>query len=232
MVPTYNEAGNIERLISEISSYHPDFDILVVDDNSPDGTGEIVDKLAKESKKIRILHCPTKRGLGNAYITGFKYVLSQGSHYDCVIEMDADFSHHPKYVERLIEAIKDKDVCIGSRYIVGGRMVDVPLKRKLLTRLANLFIRTWLRTNIKDCTGGFRCFRREVLAKVRLDSFETRGYLFQVEMVMRCLKLGYKIVEAPIVFVNRAIGDSKLGFVEVFKSFPELLRLWFKKYKS
>ncbi len=226
VIPTYNEVQNIEELISQIFYFQPEFDILVVDDNSPDGTGEVLDRLAKRSNKIKVIHRPEKDGLGGAYLTSFRYILSCSPSYQLIIQMDADFSHHPRYLGSLLEAAKDKDISIGSRYVPGARVVNRKLRRKILTSIANLFVRLWLRPGIKDCTGGFRCFKKDVLANIQFDTIKSHGYLFQIEMLSRCLSLGCSFTEVPIVFVKRREGRSKLGFSGTCKAILELPRLW------
>lgn len=228
VIPTYNEVENIEKLISQILYLHPEFDILVVDGNSSDGTKNVLNELAKRSSKIKVLHRPKREGLGKAYVEGFRYALSCFPPYHRIIQMDADFSHHPRYLDSLLKAAKSKDISIGSRHVSGGGIVNRRLKRRIITYVANLFVRAWLRPGIKDCTSGFRCFKREVLANVHLGTFKSKGCLFQIEMIERCLSLGYSIIEVPIVFVNRIKGKSKLGYIEIMKSVFELQSLWFK----
>jgi len=229
VVPTYNEASYIERLIFEILYFQPEFDILVVDDNSPDGTGKLVKELSKESDRIKILRQPKKSGLGRAYLEGFKYALSLNPPYNRIIQMDADFSHHPKYLSDLINATQDKDISIGSRYIAGGKILDWKLNRKVLSYVANLFTPFWLGLEIKDCTSGFRCFRREALTKIGLEKIKSNGYLFQIEILTRCLHLGYSYTEIPITFIERKAGKSKLGFYEVWEAIWGVLKLRFFK---
>jgi len=230
VIPTYNESENIGQLILHILKLHPNFDILVVDDNSPDGTGKVVEELAKQSDRIRILPRPRKYGLGSAYRVGFNYVLSRTSYYDRIIQMDADFSHQPRYLDILLEVTKRKDISIGSRYIEGGTIVNWSLTRRVFSYCANFYVRFWLGIGVKDCTSGFRCFRRDVLANVQFDAIKSNGYLFQIEMLISCLKLGYSFAEVPIVFVDRAKGKSKLGLREVLKAIFQVSKLRFSKY--
>lgn len=229
IIPTYNEAQNIEKLISEILSFQPDFDILVVDDNSPDGTGKLIDELSKKSDKIRVLHRSRRDGLGRAYIDGFKYALACPSLYQRIIQMDADFSHHPKYFKELLDKADERGVSIGSRYIAGSRIINWSLKRRVLSRLAKIYIHFWLRLGVKDCTSGFRCFKREVAAGLGFDSLVSKGYLFQVEVLARCLRLGYSVAEIPIVFIERRNGKSKLRFGEIREAVLGIPRMRFNK---
>ncbi|MBM3255765.1 MAG: polyprenol monophosphomannose synthase [Candidatus Omnitrophica bacterium] len=227
VIPTYNEAGHIESLISQILNFQPKINILIVDDNSPDGTGRIVDGLSKKSDRIKILHRPKKLGFGKAYLEGLCYALSQSPPYDKVIQMDADFSHHPKYLNALLEATEDKDIAIGSRYIAGGRIPDWELCRRALSRLANIYVYFWLRLKVKDCTGGFRCFRREVLDKIGLTTIKSNGYFFQIEVLERCLRLGCSFKEVPITFTERKEGKTKLRLSDIWEAFCGVLLLHF-----
>jgi dolichol-phosphate mannosyltransferase len=225
VIPTYNEAEHIETLISQILYFQPEFNILVVDDDSPDGTGRVVDELSKKSDKIKILHRSKKSGLGKAYLEGFNYVLSQNPPYEKIIQMDADFSHHPRYLGDLLNTTQNKDISIGSRYIPGGKVLEWGLNRMMLSYIANLFIRLWLGLKVKDCTSGFRCFKREVLANIRLETIKANGYLFQIEVLTRCLRSGYSFKEIPITFVERKEGKTKLGFYEIWEAFWGVMRL-------
>lgn len=225
VIPTYNEAGCIERLVSQILCFQPESDILIVDDNSPDGTARIVEELAKRTDKIKILKQPRKTGLGKAYIEGFKYVLSRDPFYEKIIEMDADFSHHPKYLSDLINATQDNDISIGSRYIRGGRVLGWRLDRRILSYIANLYVRFWLGLKVRDCTSGFRCFRREVLSNIGLETIRAKGYLFQIEVLYRCLCLGYSLKEIPITFIERKEGNTKFGLPEVWEAIWGVLRI-------
>jgi len=205
--------------------FQPQFDILIVDDNSPDGTGELADGLSKKSNKIKVLHRKAKNGLGRAYIDGFKYALACSPPYQRIIQMDADFSHNPKYLHALFTATKDKDISIGSRYISGGGVVNWSLRRKILSYGANLYTNFWLGLRIRDCTSGFRCFRREVLENIHFYAVRSNGYLFQVEMLKHSLSLGYRVVEIPIVFVERERGQSKLGLHEIWEAIVKISKL-------
>ncbi|MXW04090.1 MAG: polyprenol monophosphomannose synthase [Gemmatimonadetes bacterium] len=209
IVPTYNEFDNIRRLLPELMALGPDIRVLVVDDNSPDGTGRLADKLAAENERISVLHRPKKLGLGSAYVAGFKHAIQQD--VDCVFEMDADFSHDPAMIPKFIEEIASCDVVIGSRYISGINVVNWPMSRLLLSYFANIYTRVVTGMTIRDTTSGFKCFRREVLEKIDLDNVRSDGYAFQIEMNFRCWRKGYRMREIPIIFVDRRSGTSKLS---------------------
>ena len=209
IVPTYNELENIRRLLPELMAIDPDVHVLVVDDNSPDGTGKLADGLAAENERISVLHRPAKLGLGSAYVDGFRYAIQQD--VDCVFEMDADFSHDPAVIPRFIEEIASCDVVIGSRYISGINVVNWPMSRLLLSYFANIYTRVVTGMTIRDTTSGFKCFRREVLEHIDLDSVRSDGYAFQIEMNFRCWRKGYRLREIPIIFVDRRSGTSKLS---------------------
>ena len=209
IVPTFNELENIQRLLPELMALDPDIRVLVVDDNSPDGTGRLADELAAENERISVLHRPEKLGLGSAYVAGFKYAIQQD--VDCVFEMDADFSHDPATIPEFIEEIASCDVVIGSRYISGINVVNWPMSRLLLSYFANIYTRVVTGMTIRDTTSGFKCFRREVLEHIDLDSVRSDGYAFQIEMNFRCWRKGYRMREIPIIFVDRRSGTSKLS---------------------
>ena len=209
IIPTYNELENIQRLLPELMALDPCIRVLVVDDNSPDGTGKLVDEMASENDRISVLHRPGKLGLGSAYVAGFKYALGQD--VDCVFEMDADFSHDPAMIPRFIEQIESCDVVIGSRYISGINVVNWPMSRLLLSYFASIYTRLVTGMTIRDTTSGYKCFRREVLENIDLDDVRSDGYAFQIEMNFRCWKKGYRLNEIPIIFVDRRSGTSKLS---------------------
>jgi len=209
IVPTYNELENIRRLLPELMALGPDIRVLVVDDNSPDGTGKLADELAAENERISVLHRPGKLGLGSAYVAGFKYAIQQD--VDCVFEMDADFSHDPAMIPRFIEEIASCDVVIGSRYISGINVVNWPMSRLLLSYFANIYTRLVTGMTIRDTTSGYKCFRREVLEHIELDEVRSDGYAFQIEVNFRCWRKGYRLREIPIIFVDRRSGTSKLS---------------------
>ncbi|NOZ01652.1 MAG: polyprenol monophosphomannose synthase [Deltaproteobacteria bacterium] len=209
VVPTYNEAANIIRLIDEIHSHVAEMDVLVVDDNSPDGTGGLVDEKARSDQRVRLLSRPGKLGLGTAYVTGFTDCLDRG--YSIICQMDSDFSHQPHYLLEFMREIEDADVVVGSRYTAGGRTEDWSLKRKLLSLGGNLYARTILSVPFRDLTAGFKCFRREVLEAIEVSNVTTEGYAFQMEMTYRAWRKGFRIREIPIVFPDRTLGKSKLS---------------------
>ncbi len=210
IIPTYNEKENIREIIQEIFKLSLCFEVLVVDDNSPDGTGEIVDRLCADNPKVHVIHRPRKMGLGSAYEDGFRFALEKD--YDIVFEMDADFSHDPGYLPIFLEQIKECDLVLGSRYIRGIRVTNWPLGRLLLSYFANIYARTVTGLPVKDTTGGFKCFRREVLESIDLDKVSSEGYSFQIEMTFRAWKKGFRICEIPITFRDRQKGKSKMSF--------------------
>ncbi|GLV54449.1 dolichyl-phosphate beta-D-mannosyltransferase [Dictyobacter sp. S3.2.2.5] len=222
IIPTYNEVENLPSLLHGIFAYVPETDVLVVDDHSPDGTGQLVEELSQQDGRIHCIHRPGKLGLGTAYIAGFKYAISH--HYDAAFEMDADFSHDPQHLPAFLSAIKDADLVIGSRYIPGGSTPNWSLPRRLISSSGNIFARAVLRLPVRDCTGGFRCYRREVLEAIDLDSVQSRGYAFQVEMTYRVLNKGFTVAETPIIFVDRRLGQSKMSRSIVLEAFTYVLR--------
>lgn len=207
VIPTYNEKDNLEPIVTAIWRYL-DTDILVVDDGSPDGTGQIADRLAAADRRLHVLHRTGKQGLGTAYIAGFRFAIERG--YQRVCEMDADFSHAPWDLPRLVFASIDTPLVIGSRYVEGGCTVGWELKRRLLSRGANLYTRTVLGSGIRDNTAGFRCFHVAALAKLDLSAVHAQGYAFQIEMAFRMVRAGFKVREIPIHFVDRRVGKSKM----------------------
>ncbi|HEU4643903.1 MAG TPA: polyprenol monophosphomannose synthase [Gemmatimonadaceae bacterium] len=210
IVPTYNERENIPRLIEAVLAKDERLEMLIVDDGSPDGTGELVDAIAAANPRVHVLHRPSKLGLGTAYRAGFKWALER--EYDYVFEMDADFSHDPNHLPAFLEAIKDADVVLGSRYNRGRvTVVNWPMTRLLLSYFANLYARFVTGLPLDDSTGGFKCFRRSVLEAIDLDAVKSNGYAFQIEMSFRAWKKGFRIAEIPIVFVDRTEGESKMS---------------------
>ncbi len=207
--PTYNERENIEGIIEAVLEVDPRIEVLVVDDNSPDGTGKLVAKLAESNEKVNLIEREEKAGLGSAYIEGFRYALRKG--YDYIFEMDADFSHDPQYIPEFLKKIKDHDLVIGSRYIMGVNVINWPMKRLLLSYYANIYTRIVTGLPLKDATGGFKCFRREVLEGIDLGKVKSDGYSFQIEVSYKAWKKGYRICEIPIVFVDRQAGKSKMS---------------------
>ncbi len=211
IIPTYKEKENIEAIIKAISSLSIPFDILIIDDNSPDGTADIVKNLQPSMPNLHIIERPGKLGLGTAYITGFKWALEKNYRY--IYEMDADFSHDPRDLERLYKACNDDgaDLAIGSRYISGVNVVNWPLSRVMMSYIASIYVRVVTGMRIMDTTAGFKCYRREVLENIKPDHIRSVGYGFQIEMKFTAWKLGYKIVEIPIVFTDRKLGVSKMS---------------------
>ena len=227
IIPTYNELDNVRPLLQEIFSYVPNIDILIVDDNSPDGTGQLADEISGENPHVHVLHRAGKLGLGTAYIAGFKYAIERN--YDAAFEMDADFSHDPRYLPDFLEAIENADLVIGSRYIPGGDTPNWSLLRRFISAGGNLFARFMLGIPVHDCTAGFRCYRRKVLESIDLDSIQAQGYAFQVELAYRTTRQGFKVVETPIVFMDRRVGKSKMSSTIFFEGFLWVLRTRFSK---
>ena len=230
IIPTYKERENIEAIINAIFSLPLRFDILIIDDNSPDGTAGIVKELQKTHPNLHLLERPSKMGLGTAYIAGFKFALEKG--YDFIYEMDADFSHDPKDLLRLYKACHDDgaDLAIGSRYISGVNVVNWPLSRVLMSYFASIYVRFVTGMNIKDTTAGFKCYRREVLEKIRKYHIRSVGYGFQIEMKFTAWKLGYKIVEIPIIFTDRRLGSSKMSGGIFNEALWSVLRMKFRSF--
>jgi dolichol-phosphate mannosyltransferase len=213
VLPTYNEAENLERIVRaalpELASATPDHHILVVDDGSPDGTGQIADRLAEEFEQVEVLHRTAKEGLGRAYLAGFQRALDSGA--DLVLEMDADFSHDPRDLPRLIAAAEDADLVLGSRYVPGGGVTDWGLFRRMLSRGGSWYARVVLRVPVRDLTGGFKCFRRETLEGIDYRDTHADGYGFQIELTYRAIRASFRVKEVPIVFRDRREGTSKMN---------------------
>lgn len=210
VLPTYEEARNIERLVEQARANLPAAaQVLIVDDDSPDGTGEIAARMAAEEPAVHFLHRPVKEGLGPAYIAGFRQALEAGA--GLVLEMDSDFSHEPAYLPRLVEAAERADVVLGSRYVPGGGVSDWGAARRAISRGGSAYARLVLGVGVRDLTGGFKCFRREVLEAIDLDAVRSRGYAFQVETTYRAIQLGFEVAEVPIVFRDRQAGSSKMS---------------------
>ena len=211
IVPTYNERENIERIVERVLAQDVRLEILVVDDGSPDGTGEVVDKIMTGNRRVHVLHRAGKMGLGTAYLAGFRWALDRD--YAYVLEMDADFSHDPIHLPQFLAAAADADLVVGSRYQQGRvTVVNWPIARLILSYGANIYARRVTGLKLWDATGGFKCFRREVLASIDLNDVRSNGYAFQIEMSFRAWRKGFKIVEIPIVFVDRSEGTSKMSF--------------------
>ncbi|WP_347565593.1 polyprenol monophosphomannose synthase [Nocardioides sp. IC4_145] len=209
VVPTYDEAENIAWIIGRLRTAEPEVDVLVVDDSSPDGTGEIADRIAAEDAHVHVLHRTAKGGLGAAYLHGFAWSLEHG--YDVIGEMDADGSHQPEQLHLLLDALADADLVIGSRWVRGGSVVNWPRRREALSRGGNLYVRLLLGVSVRDATAGYRVFRRETLEKIDLSDVRSTGYVFQTDLVARTLAAGLRVVEVPIEFVERERGDSKMS---------------------
>jgi dolichol-phosphate mannosyltransferase len=218
VMPTYNERQNLEIMAGRIRESTPAADLLVVDDNSPDGTGDLADKLAETDQHVHVMHRTEKAGLGKAYIAGFSWALEHG--YDVVVEMDADGSHRPEDLPRLLAAVEaGADGVIGSRWVPGGSVVNWPKKREALSRCANIYTRLMIGFSIKDATGGYRAYRASTLRKIDLSNVESTGYSFQVDVTVRILRAGLKIVEVPITFVERERGVSKMDSAVIREAF-------------
>ena len=209
IIPTYNEASNVRKLIPEILNVNSDLEVLVVDDNSPDGTADAVNEMMASNSRIHLIRRNGKSGLGTAYVVGFKYAIEHS--FDFVFEMDADFSHDASEIPNFLAKMTDYDLVIGSRYRNGVRIVNWPVKRLLLSYFANLYTRLITGLPIKDATAGFKCFRRKVLENIDLDSIKSNGYAFQIEMTYKAWRKGFKVHEIPIIFVDRRAGTSKMS---------------------
>jgi len=209
VIPTYNERLNLPLIVRRVRAATPEADVLVVDDNSPDGTGELADSLAAEDERVHVLHRTAKDGLGAAYLAGFRWSLDRG--YDVIVEMDADGSHRPEELSRLLDALRDADLAIGSRWVRGGEVRNWPLSREVLSRGGNTYARLVLGIHLHDATAGYRAFRRTALEKIGLDTVDSHGYCFQIDMALRAIRAGLHVVEVPITFVERELGVSKMN---------------------
>jgi dolichol-phosphate mannosyltransferase len=235
IIPTYNEKENIELMIRKVFSMPILFDVLIVDDNSPDGTGNIVKGLMNDYKALHILERKEKNGLGTAYIAGFRWCLDKG--YEYIFEMDADFSHNPDDLARLHEAcVNGADMSVGSRYITGVNVVNWPMSRVMLSYFASMYVRLITRMNIQDTTAGFVCYTRKVLQTIDLDKIKFRGYAFQIEMKFTAWKHGFRLAEVPIIFTDRTRGESKIsgGIIKeaVWGVLSMKIKSWFRKYSK
>jgi len=209
VVPTYNEADNVRQITARLRAAVPEAHLLIADDNSPDGTGPIADELAAADEHVHVLHRPGKQGLGAAYVAGFGWALERN--YDVVVEMDADGSHAPEELPRLLNALRDADLVLGSRWVPGGKVVNWPKSREALSRGATLYTRMALGLPVHDATAGFRAYRREVLEKIDLEAVASQGYCFQIDLSIRTWRAGFRIVEVPITFAERERGQSKMS---------------------
>jgi dolichol-phosphate mannosyltransferase len=227
IVPTYNEAENVRELLPRVLEQHPGIEVLVVDDNSTDGTGDIVAGMERENPRIHLLRRARKLGLGTAYVAGFRYALERD--FELVFEMDADFSHDPDSIPTFLEAVQDADLVVGSRYLNGVTVVNWPLTRLILSYGANLYTRIVTSMPIKDATGGFKCFRRSALERIDLDRVTSDGYGFQIEMNFKIWRLGLRIKEIPILFVDRRVGISKMNKRIIWEA---MLLVWSLRFRD
>ncbi len=217
VMPTYNERQNLEPVAGRVRAALPAADLLVVDDNSPDRTGDVADKLAETDPHVHVMHRTEKAGLGRAYIAGFSWALDRG--YDVIVEMDADGSHQPEHLPALVAALADADLAIGSRWVRGGKVVNWPKSREALSRAANLYTRLMLGLGVRDATAGFRAYRAATLRTISLDRVESTGYCFQIDLTLRVARAGLRIVEVPITFVEREHGASKMSNAIILEAF-------------
>jgi dolichol-phosphate mannosyltransferase len=209
VIPTYNERENLEPIITRLTAARPKAHVLVVDDGSPDGTGELADSLAAVDERVHVLHRTEKAGIGGAYVAGFHWGIERG--YAVLVEMDADGSHAPEDLPRMLDALSDADLVIGSRYVPGGKVVNWPKRREILSRGGNFYSKIALGAKVNDITAGYRAYRREVLEKLKLATVASQGYCFQIDLAWRTIEAGFTVVEVPITFTERAIGESKMS---------------------
>lgn len=227
-LPTYDERENLPGIVAAILAAVPEVDVLVIDDGSPDGTGVLADELAARDPRVKVLHRARKEGLGRAYLAGFAWALERG--YGLVLEMDADFSHDPRYLPVLLERARHADLVLGSRYVPGGGTVNWGLGRKLVSRGGSAYARAILGVSVRDLTGGFKCFRREVLEAIDLGSVECSGYAFQIELTYRALRKGFAVAEVPIVFADRRVGHSKMSRRIVLEAMRKVWAMRFSRF--
>lgn len=223
VIPTYNERENLPELVKRMEALELGVHALVVDDSSPDGTGELAEELAADRPWLQVMHRPGKKGLGTAYVEGFRHALDRG--YQAIGEMDADLSHDPAYLPAMLRALEGADLVLGSRYVAGGGVVNWGLLRKVISRGGSFYSRLILGVGVRDLTGGFKLFRRPVLENIGLDTVRSNGYSFQVEMTYRAIRRGYRVVEVPIVFADRRVGKSKLSRAVVLEAMLLVPRL-------
>jgi dolichol-phosphate mannosyltransferase len=225
-LPTYNERENLASIVEELLRAAP-VDVLVIDDNSPDGTGAVADGIAEREPRVRVMHRPGKQGLGKAYLAGFRWALERP--YKYIFEMDADFSHQPRYVPEFLRAIEHYDLVLGSRWVEGGGTENWSAGRKIISRGGSLYARSILGVNIRDLTGGFKCFRREVLEALDLEAVQSTGYAFQIELTYRAIQQGFRVKELPIIFYERTAGQSKMSSRIVAEA---VKRVWGIRFES
>ena len=228
LIPTYNERENLAPIVSRLRASVPEADVLVLDDNSPDGTGDVADQLATDDSQVRVLHRMSKKGLGAAYLAGFAWALDRG--YDALVEMDADGSHQPEQLGSLLAALANADVVLGSRWVPGGSVVNWPMHRKVLSVGGNLYVRVLLGMPIGDATGGYRAYRASALHALDLHEVASQGYCFQVDLAWRAIRSGLSVVEVPITFVERTVGDSKMSQDIVQESLRKITA-WGARYR-
>lgn len=229
VIPTYNEAENVRQIAAAVLAACPQANVLFVDDNSPDGTGLMADAMGETDKRVHVLHKQDKQGLGRAYIAGFKWALEREYRY--IFEMDADFSHNPAELPKFLKASEQADLILGSRYVNGIRIINWPLSRLILSKGASLYVRAITGMPFSDPTGGYKCFRREVLEAIDLDSIRSNGYSFQIEMTHTAWKLGFRVAEVPIIFEDRRSGQSKMNSSIICEALGMVLRLRFRSPK-
>ncbi len=227
IIPTYDELNNIKRLVPELLSLYNDLDILIVDDNSPDGTGDYIKNLSNENKRVKLIERAGKLGLGTAYVAGYRYMLKNG--YDIAFQMDADYSHDPRELANFKKYIDEYDLIIGSRYIQGVNVINWPMRRLLLSYFANYYTKIITGLPLKDSTGGFKCFRRKVLESINLDEIRSNGYSFQIEMNYKAWVKGFKLKEVSIIFMDRVAGTSKMSKKIVREAIFRVWKLRFRK---
>ena len=228
-IPTYNELENLPRIVARVRAAVPEADVLVLDDNSPDGTGKVADELAEADPQVHVLHRPAKQGLGNAYLAGFAWGLDRG--YDAVVEMDADGSHQPEQLPALLAALDRADLVIGARWVRGGSVVNWPLHRKALSVGANLYTKALLGMPVHDATAGFRAYRASALHTIGLQHVASQGYCFQVDLTQRAVRAGLRVVEVPITFVEREVGDSKMSG-DIMRESLQRITVWGVQHRT
>jgi dolichol-phosphate mannosyltransferase len=228
LIPTYNERENLSPIVSRLRVAVPEADVLVLDDNSPDGTGDVADRLASDDGQVRVLHRMSKEGLGAAYLAGFTWALDRG--YDVLVEMDADGSHQPEQLRSLLGALAGADVVLGSRWVPGGSVVNWPMHRRALSVGGNIYVRVLLGMPIGDATGGYRAYRASALNTLNLQRVASQGYCFQVDLAWRAIRAGLRVVEVPITFVERTIGDSKMS-QDIVRESLRNITIWGARYR-
>lgn len=222
LIPTYNERDNLPLIVERVRESVPAADVVVLDDNSPDGTGEVADAMAAADPQVTVIHRQGKEGLGAAYLAGFRWALERG--YDAIVEMDADGSHRPEHLSHMLDVAADADLVIGSRYVRGGKIVNWPADRKAISMAGNMYIKLVLGMPVNDATAGYRVYRAETLRTIGLDEVESAGYVFQTDLTVRTVRAGLRVVEVPITFVEREIGDSKMDGDVVRESMTRITR--------